>query len=300
MVEPPLILLTGASGQVGSELLLALAAVGRVVAPGRRQLDMENPASIRSFARDLRPEVVVNAAAHTAVDRAESEPDLCAAINAEAPRVLAEEAARLGALMVHYSTDYVFDGAKGAPYTEDDVPAPLNFYGQSKLLGEQGVAAAGGRHLILRTSWVYGVSGSNFFRTMLRLARERREIQVVSDQIGAPTWSRTIARETASLVVRMRDTRHTAAGGVYHLSSDGSTNWYEFARAIIDGDPASQEQICERVVPIASADYPTAARRPAYSVLDNGKLRETFGIAIPDWRDELHRVLSELTPATTA
>jgi dTDP-4-dehydrorhamnose reductase len=293
MAEAAVILLTGASGQVGAELLHTLAPLGRVVAPTRTELDLADLRSLRSAVRDLRPTVVVNAAAYTAVDRAETEADRCAAINADAPRVLAEEAARVGALMVHYSTDYVFDGNKRAPYTEDDASGPLNVYGRTKLEGEQGVAAAGGRHLILRTSWVYGLRGANFLRTILRLARERRELRIVSDQVGAPTWSRSLARETAALV-SMREGLDLSASGVYHLTSAGSTTWHEFARAILGGDPARGDQVCERVMPIASADYPVAARRPAYSVLDNTRISRRFGIAIPDWRDELSRVLEEL------
>jgi dTDP-4-dehydrorhamnose reductase len=195
--------------------------------------------------------------------------------------------------MLHYSTDYVFDGNKRAPYTEDDAPGPLNVYGRTKLEGEHGVAAVGGRHLILRTSWVYGLRGANFLRTILRLARERRELRIVSDQVGAPTWSRSLARETAALVA-MREIVDGSTSGVYHLTSAGSTTWYEFATAILGGDPARGDQVCERVTPIASADYPVAARRPAYSVLDNTRISRQFGIAIPDWRDELSRVLAEL------
>jgi dTDP-4-dehydrorhamnose reductase len=199
---------------------------------------------------------------------------------------------------VHYSTDYVFDGSKGAPYTEEDAPAPLSVYGRTKLAGEQGVASAGGRHLILRTSWVYGARGSNFLRTMLRLARERTELRVVSDQTGAPTWSRTLGRETAQLIVAMLEGRVDETGGLFHLTSAGATSWYELAMAILEGDPAREEQVCERVVPIGSADYPTAARRPAYSVLDNSKVHQRFGVAIPDWRVELSAVLSELSLST--
>jgi dTDP-4-dehydrorhamnose reductase len=293
MAEAAVILLTGASGQVGAELLHTLAPLGRVVAPTRTELDLADLHSLRSAVRVLRPTVVVNAAAYTAVDRAETETDHCASINADAPRVLAEEAARVGALMVHYSTDYVFDGNKRAPYTEDDAPGPLNVYGRTKLEGEHGVAAVGGRHLILRTSWVYGLRGANFLRTILRLARERRELRIVSDQVGAPTWSRSLARETAALVA-MREGLDVSASGVYHLTSAGSTTWYDFGTAILSGDPARGDQVCERVTPIASADYPVAARRPAYSVLDNTRISRQFGIAIPDWRDELSRVLAEL------
>jgi dTDP-4-dehydrorhamnose reductase len=291
---PTQILLTGARGQVGSELARALAPLGHVVAPTHAVLDLTDAAALRSTVRALRPAYIVNAAAYTAVDRAESEPAMCAAINADAPRILAEEAARVGAVMVHYSTDYVFDGSKGAPYVEDDPTAPLNVYGMSKVMGEQGVAGAGGRHLILRTSWVYGAHGSNFLRTMLKLSRERTELRVVNDQTGAPTWSRTIARTTAALLAHMRDAGATAPSGTYHLTSAGATTWYEFAVAILAGDPGQEEQVCQRVVPIRTDEYPTAARRPAYSVLDGAKIHRAFGVAVPDWRAELGHVLAEL------
>ena len=301
MADAPVVLLTGSTGQVGHELRTVLATLGRVVAPSRAELDLARPESMRAAIRAFRPAVVVNAAAYTAVDRAESEPGLCAVVNAEAPRVLAEEAARLGALMVHYSTDYVFDGRKGAPYVEHDETAPLNVYGRTKLAGERAVAGAGGRHVILRTSWVYGPHGVNFLRTMLRLARERQELRVVDDQTGAPTWSRSLAVATVAIVSHMLgDAAAGDASGVYHLTSAGATTWYDFATAILAGDPARGEQVCERVLPISSAEYPTAARRPACSLLDSGKARQRFGISIPHWRDELARVLVEPTSSVFA
>jgi dTDP-4-dehydrorhamnose reductase len=291
------IVVTGAGGQIGYEAVRQLAPLGKVVGLTRADLDLASPAAIREMVRTLRPRVIVNAAAYTAVDGAESEPTLCAAINADAPGVLADEARRLGALLVHYSTDYVFDGTKGAPYTETDPPAPLNVYGSTKLGGEQAIRAAGGLHLILRTSWVYGTRGTNFLRTMLRLARERAELRVVNDQFGAPTWSRSIASLTADIVgheLARGDDFGTGLSGLYHLTAAGSTTWYEFARRILDGDPKRDEQVCRSVIPISTADYPTAARRPAYSVLDCTAFADRFRISLMDWREQLTLVLDEL------
>jgi dTDP-4-dehydrorhamnose reductase len=270
-----------------------LAPVGRVVAPLRSELDLSDADAIRTTVRDVRPAFIVNAAAYTAVDRAESDAVTCAAINAEAPRVLAEEAARLGAPMVHYSTDYVFDGSKRAPYREDDPAKPLNIYGATKETGDRAVADAGGRYLVLRTSWVYGAHGSNFLRTILKLAREREELRIIDDQTGAPTWSRRIAEATATLIARMCESE-AAPSGTYHLTSSGSTTWYRFAAAILAGDPRAAEQVCRRLVPITSAEHGSPARRPRYSVLDNGKLARDFGISLPSWESELALVLAEL------
>jgi dTDP-4-dehydrorhamnose reductase len=283
------IVVTGATGQIGYELVRELAPLGKVVGLTRAELDLAQPVAIRETIRQLRPRIVLNAAAYTAVDRAESERELATAINADAPAVLAEEARRLSALLVHYSTDYVFDGSKGAPYTESDAPAPLSWYGETKLSGERAVQAGGGAYVILRTSWVYGTRGTNFLRTILRLARGRPQLTVVNDQVGAPTWSRAIAAGTASLLRTF-----TGASGVFHLAAAGSTTWYEFARSILEGDPRRDEQVCRAVVPITSAEYPTRARRPPYSVLDCTAIRERFGLALPDWREQLTRVLAEL------
>jgi dTDP-4-dehydrorhamnose reductase len=294
------IVVTGATGQIGYEAVRELAPLGTVVGLTRADLDLANPAAIRDTVRRLRPRVIVNAAAYTAVDRAESEPELAAAINAEAPAVLAEEARRLGALLVHYSTDYVFDGRKGAPYTESDVPAPLNVYGATKLAGEQAIQAARGTHLILRTSWVYGARGTNFLRTMLRLARERPELRVVNDQVGAPTSSRAIAEATAGIVrreLRRGGELNTGISGLYHLTAAGSTTRYEFARCILEGDPRREEQVCRNVIPISTAEHPTAARRPSYSILDCTAFSNRFDRALLDWREELALVLSALRPS---
>jgi dTDP-4-dehydrorhamnose reductase len=285
------IVVTGATGQIGHEVVRELAPLGRVVGLTRAELDLARPAAIRKTIRTLRPRVIVNAAAYTAVDRAESEPELAGVINADAPAVLAEEARRLGALLVHYSTDYVFDGAKGAPYTEKDAPAPLNVYGATKLAGDQAIQAAGGAFVILRTSWVYGARGTNFLRTMLRLARERPELRVVNDQVGAPTSSRAIAAATARLVWQ---TGGEPAAGIYHLTAGGSTTWYDFARRILENDPQRDEQVCRDIIPISTAEFKALAKRPPYSVLDCAAIRDEFGLALPDWREQLALVLSDL------
>jgi dTDP-4-dehydrorhamnose reductase len=278
------ILLMGGRGQVGYELERCLQGLGEVVAPGRDRLDLSQLAQVREVVRAVRPGLIVNAAAYTAVDRAETEPALAHLVNAEAPGVLAEEARRLGIAIVHFSTDYVFDGSKAGPYVESDVPAPLNVYGRTKLLGEQAIAAAGAAHLVLRTSWVYGMRGHNFLLTMLRLARERGELRVVSDQHGAPTWSRTVAQATADILAQAKGggmdwwEQH---GGLYHLACRGQTTWHGFAEAIMQ---ASANPV--PVIPISSADYPTPARRPPNSTLDASRLADRF-CRLPEWRETL-------------
>lgn len=294
----PRILLAGATGQVGSELRWTLGSLGPVTALARGDLPLDDPERIRAVVRDVRPRLIVNAAAYTAVDRAESEPGLAHVVNAVAPRVLAEEAARLGALFVHYSTDYVFDGAKGAPYVEEDATHPLSAYGESKRDGELAIAAVGGPHLIFRTSWVYGARGPNFLRTMLRLAHEREELRVVSDQVGAPTSGRALAEMTTQVLARLRVgdgfALATEDAGLHHASAAGSTSWHAFAHRILERDRHRAAQTCRRIVPLATADFPTPARRPLYSVLNNARLRTTFGIALPPWEEQLDRVMAEL------
>lgn len=275
------ILLTGCSGQVGYELERSLQALGEVVAVDRARMDLSDLDQVRSVVREVKPGLIVNPAAYTAVDKAESEPDLARRINALAPGVMAEEAKRLGAAMVHYSTDYVFDGSKQGAWVETDPVNPLNVYGQTKLEGEQAIAAAGIDHLILRTSWVYGMRGKNFLLTMLRLAKEREELRVVADQHGAPTWSRTIADTTAVLLAQAREEgwwqRHS---GIYHLSSRGETTWFGFTQAIIE-----QAGLNCRVLPISSAEYPVPARRPANSLMNADKLERLC--VLPDWKTAL-------------
>ena len=284
------ILLTGRNGQVGWELERKLAPLGEVIATDRATLDLADPDQIRRVVREAKPDVIVNAAAYTAVDKAESEPELALRINGSAPGVLAEEAKRLGALLVHYSTDYVFDGEKATPYLEDDPPNPLNVYGKTKLEGERAIQASGCRHLILRTSWVYGARGKNFLLTILRLAREGKELRVVDDQLGAPTTSGVIAAATVSLLPGvMKDAQ---AQSLYHMSAGGATSWYGFAREIL-----IRTGLGNRVIPISSRQYSAAARRPRNSVLDNGLIIERLGIHLATWMDGLQSALEELHAA---
>lgn len=279
-MKRPVILLTGAAGQLGFELARLLREYGELAALGRAELDLADADAVAATVQRLKPQLIVNAAGYTAVDRAESEPALADAINARAPAILAEEARRLDALLIHYSTDYVFDGASGRPYRENDQTNPLSAYGRSKLAGERAVAAAGGAYLILRTSWIYGLRGQNFLLTMKRLAATRDELRVVSDQFGVPNWSRVLAEATATLVRRGADALATRSG-IYHLSGRGRASWFDFARAIFDDTEPP------RVVPITTAEYPTAARRPASAVLATDKFQDAFGFALPDWREML-------------
>ena len=282
----PRILLTGAAGQVGFELAQLLAPIGDVVATDRSTLDLADAGAIAAVVRRETPAIVINAGAYTAVDVAERERDAAFAVNGRAPGVLAEEARRLGALLIHYSTDYVFDGAASAPYDESSPVAPLGVYGASKLEGERAIAASGAHALVLRTSWVYGLHGKNFLRTIQRLAAERDELTIVADQTGTPNWSRSLAEATVRLVARgVGDLRERA--GLYHMSSTGATTWHGFARAIV-GDVQRP-----RVTPIATADYPTPARRPAYGVLATARFERTFGFALPPWQDALAACLAE-------
>lgn len=298
------ILLTGRNGQVGFELERCLAPLGEVVALGRAELDLADAQAVRAAVRNAAPELIVNAAAYTAVDQAEREPELARRINAEAPGILAEEAARLGAALIHYSTDYVFDGTKRTPYDELDPTNPLGVYGATKLAGERAIQAAGAPHLILRTSWVYATRGRNFLLTILRLAAEREQLRLVNDQTGAPTWAGAIAEATARIIKGTwskengRD-RCREISGVYHLTAAGETTWYEFARAILAAPEAKRLQtrplIAREIIPIRTADYPTPARRPAYSVLSNAKMARTFGLTMQEWRPQLHAALSSVT-----
>ena len=279
-MKRPVILLTGAAGQLGFELARLLTAHGEVEALDRAALDLADADAVAAAVRRVGPQIIVNAAGYTAVDRAESEPALADAINARAPAVLAEEAKRLDALLIHYSTDYVFDGNSREPYREEDQAKPLNVYGRSKLAGERAITAAGAAHLILRTSWIYGLHGQNFLLTMRRLAATRDELRVVADQFGVPNWSRVLAEATASLVSR-GPAALAEKTGIYHLSGRGRASWFDFARAIFDGADRP------RVVPITTAEYPTPARRPASAVLATDKFEAAFGFALPDWHEML-------------
>jgi len=279
----PTILLLGAGGQLGRELAAVLPGCGPTIALDRTGLDLTDPDAIAHMVRSVKPQFVVNAAAYTEVDRAEDERERAFAVNAVAPGVLAEESRRAGSVLVHYSTDYVFDGDRAAPYDEDAQPNPRNVYGESKLAGERAIAQAHASALILRTSWVYSRTGRNFLTTMERLARERDELRVVADQTGVPNWTRALARVTAALIGRGRDdlVRHA---GLYHVSAQGEATWHAFARAILDGRAV-------RVTPIATADFPTRARRPAHAVLDASRFARGFGLRLPPWTELLRECL---------
>lgn len=294
------ILLTGKNGQVGFELQRALAPLAEIVAVGHAECDLAQTDALRRLIREVAPQIIVNAAAYTAVDKAESEPALAQAINADAPGLMGEEAKRLGALVVHYSTDYVFDGRKAGFYTEDDAPNPLNVYGRTKLAGERALIASGARHLIFRTSWVFGAHGGNFVKTILRLAAERDTLRVVADQFGAPTSAALIADVTAQILGQyVRACRPASADfafGLYHLVAAGRTSWHEYAQEIVRAALAAGRPLRlrpEDVQAIATADYPLPAKRPANSCLDTSKLRKTFGLFLPDWRQGLQHVITQ-------
>ncbi|BAZ02628.1 dTDP-4-dehydrorhamnose reductase [Tolypothrix tenuis PCC 7101] len=294
------ILLTGVTGQVGWELQRTLMTFGEVITVERSashpslQIDLAQPETIRRIIREIKPDLIINPAAYTAVDKAESEPDLAMAINGIAPGIIAEEAKRIGAAVIHYSTDYVFDGNKTTAYTEQDQPNPQNIYGKTKLAGEQAIASVDVPHLILRTSWVYSLRGKNFLLTMLRLAQEREEIRVVDDQIGAPTWSRMIAEATAQIISQASQNISeflAAKGGIYHLTASGKTSWYGFAKAIFELEDKKSDRKLQRLIAIPSQEYPTPATRPAYSLLGSQKLSDNFGLVLPDWQRSLELVL---------
>ena len=291
MSTRPRILLTGANGQVGWELRRTLSSLGEVVALDSRSLNLADVDAVRSKVREIAPSVIVNPAAHTAVDKAESEQERAYAVNAAAPGVLAEEAARLDALLVHYSTDYVFNGSGTSPWREDDACDPLNVYGATKLAGERAIAVSGCRHLVFRTSWVYGARGSNFLLTMRRLMRERPELKIVADQIGAPTWCRDLAEATAlvlsQIVSPASQLVDAAPWGVYHMSNGGETSWHGFAEAIQALDEFDETCVPARLLAIPGSDYPTPAKRPLNSRLNNAKLEQVFGLRLQDWRAAL-------------
>jgi dTDP-4-dehydrorhamnose reductase len=303
------ILLTGKKGQIGAELAVLLPRLGEVAAFDRHELDLSNPDHIRRAIRDVQPDMIVNAAAYTSVDQAEREEKQARIINVDAPALMAEEAKRIGALLVHYSTDYVFDGSSSLPYAENDRPNPINVYGKTKLAGEEAIRAVGVPHLIFRTAWVYGTTGRNFLLTILRLATEREELKVVRDQFGAPTRSHEIARGTAIVLRQLSQQGQEAIsklGGIYHMTAAGETSWFEFAKVILKeasriprGIPwfetatKGQPLVTRRVTAIPAEEYPTPARRPAYSVLSNSRLKQEFGLELPAWSLQLHAVFAE-------
>lgn len=286
-------LLTGAMGQVGRALHPALQPLGKVVAVGRAECDFESPDMICRVFQEVRPNIVINAAAYTNVNEAESHRDLAFAVNATAPGVLATMAREHGAVLIHYSTDYVFDGSKDRAWEEGDPLGPLNVYGASKLAGEQAVSASGGQYLIFRTSWVYSLHGNNFFRTVARLAMEKEELRVVNDQMGAPTSTNQIARATVQIIKRLlaRDSL-AAPKEMFHMAASGSTSWFGFAEAIVEGLQERDLKV-KRLVPIPSSEFPTPARRPLNSVLSSRKLKVVFGVSMPSWQEGLQETLSE-------
>ena len=290
------ILLLGRDGQVGWELRRTLLPLGELTAFGRQDLDLSDPDRIREVIRTVRPDLIVNAAAYTAVDRAENEPELARAVNAVAVGVLAEESLEAGASLLHYSTDYVFDGSKSGAYDEQDEPNPLNVYGQTKLEGERAIRAIGGAYLILRTSWVYSLRRESFVTKVLRWAREQEIVRVVSDQIGAPTWARALAEATAQVLsqgvsdIRELLTHHT---GIYHLAGAGSASRYEWAQMILELDPRPEEQVVKELLPADATDFPTRALRPRDSTLDCTRFESHFGVRLPPWPKSLELALSD-------
>jgi len=296
-MKTPRILIFGRVGQVGWELRRKLACLGQVSSVDYPEIDFSKPDTIREAVRAAQPTVIVNAAAYTAVDKAEATPEPAWAINASGPGVIAEEAKRLGALMVHYSTDYVYDGSKLGAWVETDAPNPLNVYGQTKLAGDEAIADVGGDYLILRTSWVYGARGGNFLLTMLRLAKERPELRIVDDQTGSPTTSECIAQATANILAQViSPTGSGLAGrsGVYHLTSSGTTTWFGFAKAFLNRPGAASPKL----TPISTSEYPVPAKRPVNSVLSCERVAETFGVRMPAWEDALELVLETLSEGT--
>ena len=292
------LLVTGADGQVGCELRQSLAPLGQVIALDRAACDLARPAEVARILRAATPDVIVNAAAYTAVDRAEQEEELATLINGTAVGEIAQAARQLGALLIHYSTDYVFDGRKDAPYAEDDVPHPISAYGRSKLAGERAIAQCGGRYLIVRTSWIYAARGHNFLKTVLRLARERDELRIVDDQIGAPTWARDLAAATAVMTKQARQeiARDDFESGLFHVTGSGATSWFDFAQAVVK--QAEQYGLLARkskIVPIASSEYPVAATRPKNSRLSGARARHRFQIALPEWEQSLAVCMRELS-----
>jgi dTDP-4-dehydrorhamnose reductase len=292
------ILLLGAHGQLGWELHRSLSSLGTVLALEYPQIDLKKPDLLRNLIQENNPQVVVNAAAYTAVDQAEAEPEIAMAVNGDAPGILADLTRRMGAIFIHYSTDYVFDGEKGSAYIEPDTPNPLNIYGKSKLLGEQTTAQAGGAYLIFRTSWVYSLRMDSFVNKVLKWAHQYERLKIVSDQIGSPTWSRMLAEITALMLARASGNpdltgwireRH----GIYHLAGSGNASRFEWAQAIIQNDPDRQTQVCKEITPVSTGEFPTPARRPLWSALNCELFKQTFGLSMPDWRESLHFALEQ-------
>lgn len=300
------IVIVGRNGQLAWEANQRFQGLGRIICVGRPEIDLLDINGLREEIRRIRPSIIVNAAAYTAVDQAQSEPEVATKINSEAPAAMAEEAKRLDALFITYSTDYVFDGKSGTPYRESDPTAPLNVYGASKLSGEQAVEAVGGNYLIFRTSWVYGARGKNFLKTILKLVAERPELKIVNDQMGAPTWSRDLADATRKIIEQLAARAESEnisisetlgdRRGIYHMTSAGSVSWYGFAAAIVEEieKRGLSKSTLAKLVPIPSSEYPTPAARPHNSRLCNEKLKNAFGVMLPAWRESLASVMNEL------
>jgi dTDP-4-dehydrorhamnose reductase len=291
------IVVLGRSGQLGWELRHKLACLGQVVTIGLPEIDLEDPATLRKALRAAEPAVIVNAAAYTAVDKAESEPELAMAINGTAPGVLAEEAKRLGSILVHYSTDYVFDGSKQGAYFETDAPNPMNVYGKSKLAGDEAIQSSGCKYLILRTSWVYAARGNNFLLTMLRLAGERAELRIVDDQTGAPTSSECIAQATAGILAQLLSPTSNGLDGrdgIYNLTNAGETTWFGFAQSLLNKAAGTMGTNIPKLIPIPTSEFPRPARRPANSRLSCQRIEEAFGVRMPHWKEALSLVLESL------
>jgi dTDP-4-dehydrorhamnose reductase len=295
------ILLTGAQGQVGWELANLLPSLGSVTAIDLADLNLTNETAIRQYVLTLQPDLLVNPAAYTAVDQAELEPKIAMKVNAAAVRVMSETMAELGGIMVHYSTDYVFNGRMGPPFTEDDATGPLNQYGATKLAGEEALKASGVTYLNFRTSWVYGGRGKNFLLTVLRLARERPELRIVEDQVGAPTWCRYLARSTFAVLKQCLannanlDRLRRELAGTYHMTAGGETSWYGFTREILKIRHGEKMPDSPKVIPIKTSEYPLPAKRPLFSVLDNSKLERTFGIHQVHWGEQLRECMAEMS-----
>ena len=294
----PKILITGSNGQVGFELKRSLSLIGEVIALDRASFDLSNPDSIRESIRKIHPTIILNPAAYTAVDKAESERIIAQAVNSFAPRIIGEEARMISALVIHYSTDYVFDGTKNEPYNETDDVNPLGVYGRTKLDGEIALAESGANFVILRTSWVYGAHGKNFIKTILRLAAERKELRIVADQSGTPTSAALLANVSAHIVSRyLRDGVDTFPCGLYHLAAGGDTTWHYFAQYVVEKAITLNYKLQvspDRILPIKTQEYPTPAARPANSRLDTTKFRKAFDLQLPDWRHGVDNVLDLL------
>jgi len=289
------ILLLGINGQLGWELRRALATLGQVTALDYPQIDLTRPEQARRVIKRIKPQVIINATAYTSVDGAESEAEVALAINRDAPGIIAEEAKALGAVFIHYSTDYVFDGMKSEPYVETDLPNPVNTYGQSKLAGEHEITQIGGTYLILRTSWLYSLRGETFVNKVLKWSRQYETLRIVEDQVGSPTWCRMLAEATAQVIAMGSKNIVdwlTAHSGLYHLAGDGYASRYEWAQEILKYDPRPQEQIVEQLLPSLTSEFPTPARRPLFSALDCTRFYQTFGLRLPDWRDALRLALN--------